>query len=78
MKHIVNCIKLNCKEEGLDSPPFPGEIGEKIWKNVSKKAWYSWLKYQTMLINENRLNLSEVGHRKYLINQMKYYFFNNK
>jgi hypothetical protein len=56
MARTVNCIKLGKEAEGLDFPPYPGELGKRIWESVSKEAWAAWLKHQTMLVNENRLN----------------------
>ena len=53
MARTVQCIKLGVSAEGLDFPPYPGELGRKIWENVSKEAWAAWLKHQTMLVNEN-------------------------
>ncbi|AUR53005.1 MAG: oxidative damage protection protein [Neisseriales bacterium] len=78
MGKMINCIKLGVESEGLDFPPVPGELGQKILDNVSKEAWQAWLKQQTMIINENRLNLSEEAARKYLRQQMEYYFFAGK
>jgi Fe-S cluster biosynthesis and repair protein YggX len=75
MTRIVTCIKLQKEGEGLDFPPYPGELGKKIWEQVSKEAWGGWLKHQTMLVNENRLNLADVRARKYLATQMDAYFF---
>jgi Fe-S cluster biosynthesis and repair protein YggX len=60
------CIKLGQEAEGLDFPPYPGELGKRIWENVSKEAWAAWLKQQTMLVNENRLNLADQRARQYL------------
>ena len=54
MARMVNCIKLGTEAEGLDFPPYPGELGKRIWESVSKQAWADWLKHQTMLVNENR------------------------
>ena len=71
----VNCIKLNKELEGLDRPPYPGELGKKILESVSKEAWQQWLDYQTMLINENNLNLFEESSQSYLKQQMETYFF---
>ena len=59
MARMVQCIKLNKEAEGLDFAPLPGELGKKIWNQVSKEAWAAWLKQQTMLINENRLNMAD-------------------
>ncbi len=75
MARTVHCIKLGVDAEGLDLPPVPGEMGKKIWENVSKEAWGAWQKHQTMLVNENRLNLADARARKYLMTQMEKYFF---
>jgi Fe-S cluster biosynthesis and repair protein YggX len=72
---MVNCIKLGREAEGLDFPPMPGELGKKLWENVSKEAWAQWLKQQTMLINENRLSLADPRARKYLQEQVEKHFF---
>ncbi|MCE1244933.1 oxidative damage protection protein [Oryzomicrobium sp.] len=75
MARTVNCIKLGREAEGLDFPPMPGELGKKLWLNVSKEAWQQWIKLQTMIINENRLNLADARHRKYLQEQVEKHFF---
>ncbi|MDB5814732.1 MAG: oxidative damage protection protein [Rhodocyclales bacterium] len=75
MARMVKCIKLGVEAEGLDVPPMPGELGKKLWENVSKEAWQGWLKHQTMLINENRLNMMDSKARKYLAEQMDRHFF---
>ena len=75
MARMVNCVKLGREAEGLDLPPVPGALGKRIFENVSKEAWQQWVKYQTMLINENRLNLMDARARKYLAEQMERYFF---
>ena len=72
---MVNCIKLGQELEGLDCPPIPGELGKKIFEAVSKEAWQGWLAQQTMIINENRLNLADESARRYLRQQLEYYFF---
>lgn len=75
MARTVKCIRLGREAEGLDFPPYPGELGQRIFDNVSKEAWGQWIKHQTMLVNEMRLNLAEVKARKYLAEQMEAYFF---
>ena len=75
MTKTVQCIKLGSEAEAMDFAPMPGEMGQKLLASVSKQAWQDWLKQQTMIINENRLNLSEDSARKYLRQQMEYYFF---
>jgi Fe-S cluster biosynthesis and repair protein YggX len=72
---MVHCVKLGHDAEGLDFPPYPGEIGKRIYDSVSKQAWQAWLEQQKMLINENRLNLAESRARKYLEEQMLKHFF---
>ena len=75
MARIVKCIKLGREAEGLASPPYPGELGKRIFDNVSKDAWQQWLEHQKMLVNENRLNLADKKARDYLVEQMEKYFF---
>jgi Fe-S cluster biosynthesis and repair protein YggX len=75
MTRMVNCVKLGREAESLAFPPVPGELGKKIFENVSKEAWAAWQRQQTMLINENRLNLADPQARSYLMEQMNRYFF---
>ncbi|HTS53012.1 MAG TPA: oxidative damage protection protein [Burkholderiales bacterium] len=75
MARMVHCIKLGRDAEGFDFPPYPGEIGRRIYDNVSKQAWQAWLEHQKTLINENRLNLADAKARKYLEEQMLKHFF---
>ena len=64
MTRKVNCIKLNKEAEGLDRPTYPGELGQKIFDNVSKEAWAQWVGHQTMLINEYKLTPIDPKARK--------------
>ena len=57
MARMVQCLRLGTEAEGLDFPPVPGALGQKIFENISKEGWQQWLKHQTMLINENRLSM---------------------
>lgn len=75
MPRTVNCIKLGREAEGLDFPPYPGELGKRIFENVSKEAWKAWLENQKMLMNENRLSLADAAARKYLAKQTEAHFF---
>jgi Fe-S cluster biosynthesis and repair protein YggX len=75
MSRTVQCIKLGTEAEGLDLPPYPGELGKRIYESVSKQAWADWIKQQTMLVNENRLNLADLRAREYLKRQMEKHFF---
>jgi Fe-S cluster biosynthesis and repair protein YggX len=75
MARMVQCIKLGRELEGLDFPPMPGEFGKRLFEQVSREAWQQWQRQQTMLVNENRLNLSEPSARQYLRGQMEAFFF---
>jgi Fe-S cluster biosynthesis and repair protein YggX len=75
MSRMVKCVKLGREAEGLDFPPYPGELGKKIFETVSKEAWKQWLELQKMLVNENRLNLADKKARDYLVQQMDKHFF---
>jgi Fe-S cluster biosynthesis and repair protein YggX len=75
MARMVDCIMLKKQAEGLDFAPYPGALGQRIFEQVSKEAWAAWLKHQTMLVNENRLNLADSKARQYLARQMENHFF---
>lgn len=75
MARMVKCVKLGKVAEGLDYPTYPGELGKRIFENVSKEAWKLWLAHQTMLMNENRLSPLDPKARKFLEAEMENYFF---
>lgn len=75
MNRSVNCVKLGKEAEGLPRPPYPGELGKRIFENVSKEAWQMWLKHQTMLINEMRLTPIDPRAREFLEAEMEKFFF---
>ena len=74
MSRNVNCVKLGRVAEGLDFAPWPGDLGRRLFENVSKPAWSEWLAHQTMLINENRLNPLDPKTRSFLAEEMEKYF----
>ncbi|MBD3669645.1 MAG: oxidative damage protection protein [Gammaproteobacteria bacterium] len=75
MSRMVHCAKLGKEAEGLERPPYPGDLGQKIFDNISKEAWQSWLGHQTMLINENRLTPIDPQHRAFLEKEMEKFLF---
>jgi Fe-S cluster biosynthesis and repair protein YggX len=75
MTRMVQCVKLNKEAEGLAWQPYPGELGKRIFENVSKEAWDMWMRQQTMLINEYRLNPLDPKSRKFIEEQMEKFFF---
>ena len=75
MARMVNCVKLGTEAEGLDRPTYPGDLGKRIYQNVSKEAWQSWMGHQTMLINEYRLTPVDPKARKFLEEEMEKFFF---
>ena len=75
MTRMVQCIKLGREAAGLERPPYPGELGRRVFEQVSKQAWQEWLRHQTMLINENRLSPMDPKARKLLEEQMEKFFF---
>ena len=75
MSRVVQCVKLKREADGLDRQPYPGELGKRIFENVSKEAWQLWLKQQTILINEYRLSVINPEHRKFLETEMEKFFF---
>jgi Fe-S cluster biosynthesis and repair protein YggX len=75
MTRFVQCVYLKKEAEGLSFAPYPGELGQRIYQNVSKEAFEMWKRHQTMLVNENRLNLADARARQYLARQMESFFF---
>jgi Fe-S cluster biosynthesis and repair protein YggX len=75
MSRMVKCVKLNREAEGLDKAPYPGDLGQRIFENVSREGWQQWLKQQTILINENRLSPIDPKSRSFLEQEMEKYFF---
>ena len=75
MPKTIFCIKLNQEAEAMKAPPFPGELGQKIFNQVSQQGWTMWLAHQTILINEYRLSLAEPKSRQFLIEELEKYFF---
>jgi len=71
MARMVNCIKLGKEAEGLDMLTYPGELGQKIFDNISKEAWQGWVNHQTMLLNEYRLSPINPKDRKFLEEEME-------
>ena len=75
MTRTVQCVVTGMEAEGLDRPPYPGPLGQKIFENVSRAGWQRWLSHQTMLINEYRLAVVDPNARKFLEEQMEQFFF---
>ncbi|BAJ01000.1 oxidative damage protection protein [Shewanella violacea] len=78
MARTVNCVYLKKESEGLGFQLYPGELGKRIFDNVSKEAWALWQSKQTMLINEKKLNMMNVDDRKFLEEQMINFLFEGK
>ncbi len=75
MTRMVNCAKLKKEAEGLDRPTYPGEMGKRVYFEISKEAWKQWIGHQTMLINEYRLTPVDPKARKFLEEEMEKFLF---
>jgi len=75
VSRIVQCVLLKREAPGLDRAPYPGELGKRIFEQVSKEAWSRWINHQTMLMNEYRLTPVEPKARKFLESEMEKFFF---
>ena len=78
MSRMVNCVKLGKEAEGLERLTYPGDLGKRIFENVSKEAWGGWVQHQTMLLNEYRLSPIDPEHRKFLEKEMDKFFFSDE
>lgn len=75
MARTVQCVVLKREAEGLDEPPHPGDLGEKIYENVSKEGWAEWLQRLQMIINENQLSTADPGSIELIEQHMRGFFF---
>jgi Fe-S cluster biosynthesis and repair protein YggX len=72
---LVHCVKLKTEAPGLERPPFPGELGKKLYEHVSAQGFDLWLEHQKMLMNEYRIDLSDKSARQLLKQQCEQFFF---
>jgi Fe-S cluster biosynthesis and repair protein YggX len=72
---MVQCVKLGRELPGLDKPPFPGPLGERIFNNVSREAWGLWPAQATVIINHYGLSLGDPNAQKIIMQQMEEFFF---
>ena len=75
MAHMVFCVRNKKEMEGLDEPPFDGDLGQRIYNSVSKLAWEQWQEHMKMLLNEYRLQPWKREHQDFIVQQMEAYFF---
>ena len=75
MTRMVQCVFLNQEAEGLPRPTYPGDLGKRIFENISKEAWQSWIRHQTILINEYRLSTINPKDRQFLEEEMEKFLF---
>jgi Fe-S cluster biosynthesis and repair protein YggX len=75
MPRTIFCSYLQREAEGLDRLPYPGELGQRIYENISKEAWQQWVRHQTMLLNEYRLSPIDPKARKFLVEEMEKFLF---
>jgi Fe-S cluster biosynthesis and repair protein YggX len=75
MARMIFCSFLKKEAEGMDYAFFPGELGKRVYDNISKEGFEQWKRHQTMLVNENRLNLADARAREYLMRQMEQFLF---
>lgn len=73
MTRIIYCLFLKKYAEGLDFQCYPGKLGKIIYENISKEAWKQWKNQQTILINENKLNMLNQSDQAILEKEMKYF-----
>jgi len=75
MSRIVECVVLKSKSEGMEQPPHPGELGIRVYENVSKEGWKQWLERLTIIINENGLSTADIRNLELIEEHMLGFFF---
>ena len=76
--HMVKCVKFGREMPGLDRPPWKGELGQRIYDNVSKEGWKMWIEHSKMIMNEYRLNPLDAQSQKIIAEQMENFFFGDR
>ena len=71
----VRCTVLGKEAPGLDAPPFPGALGQRIYHEVSREGWENWIRRQTMIMNEYRLSAADPKAREFLKAEMTKFLF---
>src|SRR5471030_473608 len=72
---MVFCVKLQKDLPGLDAPPWPGPLGQRIFEQVSQEAWDQWEERMKMILNENRLLPFQKEAQVLIAAQMEDFFF---
>lgn len=72
---LIHCNKLQKQAEGFETPPYPGDLGKRIYEEISKEAWQMWINHQTMLINEYRLSMLDPKARTFLATELEKFLF---
>ncbi|MFO1352785.1 MAG: oxidative damage protection protein [Gammaproteobacteria bacterium] len=75
MPRMIDCQYLRRPAEGLDSPPHPGELGQRVYRDISKEAWRQWLERLAAILNENRLSTAELGSIEVIERHMRGFLF---
>lgn len=78
MSRTIFCTFLQREADGQDFQLYPGELGKRIYNEISKEAWAQWQHKQTMLINEKKLSMMNPEHRKLLEQEMVQFLFEGK
>ncbi|HMO57247.1 MAG TPA: oxidative damage protection protein [Roseiflexaceae bacterium] len=74
-QRIVACVKLGRRLPGLDAPPYPGELGQRIYDSISRQAWNMWMDQSVMLINHYGLSMADPQAQQFLVQQAEEFFF---
>ncbi len=78
MARMVQCVKLGRLLPGLPRPPYPGELGQRIYQSISAQAWNMWQQQKVVLINHYGLVLADPDAQQFLREQMEEYLFNQR
>ena len=76
MTRKVHCISLDRAPDGLEKPPYPGQIGQRIYDCVSPEAWQQWLERSVMIINEYQLSSADLANQELIVKHLPGFLFN--
>ncbi|HUL99995.1 MAG TPA: oxidative damage protection protein, partial [Mycobacterium sp.] len=73
---MVFCVKFRREMPGLEKPPWPGELGQRVYEHVSAEAWRVWEDRMRMILNEYRLMPWQKEAQQLMARQMEDFLFN--
>ncbi len=71
----VFCVKLQKELPGLNTPPWPGALDQRIYESISAEAWEQWEERMKIILNEYRLLPFQKEAQALVVKHMEEFLF---